>query len=401
MMAARAESVARPAAAIRTTLTIAVVTGGIPHYRWPFFSELADRGAGVHLIAAGKLPPGIIATRPPDARIALTALPSGRPRWRSDVVVELQRIDPDVVLLEHGAALDYAWTTLLARSIKAPRILWTHGIARQELYGGKRGPASWGRWAQLRLADGIACYDAVMAERMARHYPDKAVGTAPNSTDGTPIVAERLRCEREGRDAVRRGLGLSAQFYLAGLGRLVAEKDFSRLLRVGASLRRNGLDVGVILIGSGPEEGALRREAEALGMEMDRDVVFAGRVTEPAALARWLFAADASVSPGPLGLSAADCLFAGIPVVSHDASINGPHHGPEWRYLTPGVTGYFAAENTDDALATMCREYLSRSVASRDQVRRTCAAQANERLGIGQMADGMLSVVATLMTRRS
>lgn len=386
--------------ASQRALTIAVVTGGIPHYRWPFFSELADRGASVRLIAAGKLPPGISATQPPDERIMLTELPSARPRWRSDVVAELRRIEPDVVLLEHGSALDYAWTTLLSRSIKAPRIFWTHGIARQELYGGKRGLASWGRWAQLRLGDGIVCYDAQMAERMARHYPNKVVGTAPNSTDGRAIVAERVRCESEGRDAVRRGLGLSAQFYLAGLGRLVAEKNFARLLRVCAALRRGGLDVGVILIGGGPEEEALRREAQTLGMRVDRDAVFAGPVTKPAALARWLFAADACVSPGPLGLSAVDCLFAGVPVVSYEPSVDGIHHGPEWRYLRGGVTGYFASANTDDALATVCREYLMRGEAKHDEARRACAAHADERLGIASMADGMLKVI-NAMTERS
>jgi len=127
-----------------------------------------------------------------------------------------------------------------------------------------------------------------------------------------------------------------------------------------------------------------------------RDIMFTGRVDEPATLARWLFASDACVSPGPLGLSVVDCLFAGVAVISHDAAVDGPHHGPEWRYLTPGVTGYFASANTDDALATVCREYLSRSTASRDQIRRTCAAQADEHLGIAKMAGGMLSVIEAI-----
>jgi hypothetical protein len=121
MMAGAVERTVTLERAARRPVKIAVVTGGIPHYRWPFFTELADRGATVHLIASGKLPPGIIATRPADPRITLSELASARPRWRSDVVADLNRFQPDVILLEHGAALDYTWTTLLARSVSAPR----------------------------------------------------------------------------------------------------------------------------------------------------------------------------------------------------------------------------------------------------------------------------------------
>ena len=222
------------------TATIAIVTGGIPHYRWPFFEELANRGAAIHVLAAGRLPDGILATPSPDPRIAVVPLARRVPGWRSDVVAALHRISPNVILLEHGASLDYAWTTLLARRVRAPVVVWTHGIARQELYGRQRGLASWGRWAQLSRADGIVCYDAQMADEMRTRFARKIVGVAPNSTDGTLIVKERTRCEHEGQAAVRRRLGLSARFYLAGLGRLVPDKDFRRLLRVVGALRRGG-----------------------------------------------------------------------------------------------------------------------------------------------------------------
>ena len=380
---------------------IAVVTGGIPHYRWPFFSELANRAVAVHLVAAGRMPAGILATPSPDSRIGIRHLSVDGPRWRSDVVAELRCVNPDVVLVEHGSALDYSWTTLLSRQINAPRVLWTHGIARQELHGGKGGPASWGRWLQLSLADGILCYDEEMARRLAARFPGKSIGSAPNSTDGTAIAAQRLVCEREGQPAVRNSLGLDARFYLAGLGRLVAEKDFGRLLRIAAALRASGIDVGVILIGSGPEERALRAEARALGMAIGRDVVFTGGISDAKTMTRWLFAADACVNPGPLGLSTVDCLFAGLPVLSVEPSRRGVHHGPEWRYLTHGQTGWFATANDEGALAALCREYLERPADDRARVRAGCVEYAGEHLGIAKMADGMLAVVDAAIAQRS
>lgn len=372
---------------------ISIVTGGIPHYRWPFFEELVAHGVTLNVISAGVLPPGILETPSPSDRIHLTRLPSRGPRWRRDVVDALADADPQVIVLEHGSSLDYVWTTLLSRRPVAPRVLWTHGIARQELYGGRRGLASWGRWTQLALADGIACYDAAMARRMAARFPNKVIGVAPNSIDGRPLVEERARCELAGRAAVRARLGLTAQLYLAGLGRLVTEKDFSRLLRVGARLRAGGTDVGVVLIGSGPAEQALRDEAAQLGMRVGRDVVFAGGVTEGGALARWLYACDACVSPGFLGLSVVDCLFAGIPVLSYEPTVEGPHHSPEWCYLQPGITGFFAQEYTDDALAEVCRRYLELPQQHREGIRHDCALFAELNLGVHKMALGMLGVV--------
>lgn len=378
---------------------ISIVTGGIPHYRWPFFQELVAHGVTLNVISAGVLPAGMLETPSPSDRIHVTRLPSRGPRWRRDVVDALAEADPQVIVLEHGASLDYVWTTLLSRRPEAPRVLWTHGIARQELYGGRRGPASWGRWAQLILADGIACYDAAMARRMAARFPNKVIGVAPNSIDGPPLLEERARCELAGQAAVRSRLGLTARFYLAGLGRLVAEKDFMGLLRVAAKLRAGGMDVGVVLIGSGPEERSLRDEAAQLGFRIGRDAVFTGGLTDGAALARWLYACDACVSPGFLGLSVVDCLFAGIPVVSYEPTVEGPHHSPEWRYLQPGVTGFFAQQYTDDALADVCRRYLELPQHQRAGVRNGCARFAESNLGVEKMAVGMLDVVSRVWHR--
>ena len=376
---------------------ISIVTGGVPHYRWPFYEAIVDRGVELSVIAAGRLPPGTLAAPSLDPRVSLTHLSRASTGWRGDVLARVRADAPDAILLEHGSSLDFSWTTLLARSIGAPRILWTHGIARQELHGKKRGLPSRGRWLQLRLADGIACYDSFMASVMRTRFPHKVVGVAPNSTDGRPIAAARAKLEAEGVRRLRARLGLPRQNYLLGLGRFVAEKDFRRLLRIGAALRSSGVDVGVVLIGGGPEDQLLRTEGRAFGFELGRDLIFTGPITAPEQLAQWLFAADLCVSPGPLGLSAADCLFAGLPVASYEPAVAGPHHGPEWRYLVPGETGFFAAGHTDGALASVCANYLARPAQAREVTRRACVEYASGQLGVGRMADGMMDVVGRTM----
>ena len=66
---------------------------------------------------------------------------------------------------------------------------------------------------------------------------------------------------------------------VAGVGRLVAQKDFTLFLEVAAELARRNADVRFVIAGTGPEEAALKARAAALGIA--ERVRFAGHVADP------------------------------------------------------------------------------------------------------------------------
>lgn len=379
-------------------MRVTLLTGVLPHYRGPFLRALTNSGVDLTVLVAGREGRGHLGLAPDAVPFTVRRLRSARgPRWRTDVVRAILESRPDVLVSEHGASLDYVWTALLSPALRRiPLALWTHGIARQELYGGRRGLASRGRWWQLKRADGVVCYDSDMAVRVAEAYPDKVVGAAPNSNEGASLLEARKRALLEGPDALRRRLGLTFRQNLVSVSRLVAEKEVRRLVPILMCVRALGAKVGLVVIGSGPEEEALQHASREAGLRSGRDIIFAGGVSDPGELGEWLSAVDLCVSPGYLGLNVVDCLFAGVPIAGFLPGESGPWHSPEWKYLEPGLTGYFAAENSNEALARVCFRYLAQAPGRRHRISDACTRYALEHLGIHNMVAGMRGVLEKL-----
>jgi len=380
---------------------VAYVTRGLPHYRVPVWDALGAAGCSCHVVVAGQLENGfLLAETKAHHTFDLVELRKRFPGWRKDVLDIVRRARPDAIVLEHGASLDFTWTLLLSRLLpNIPRILWTHGIERSELYGGHRSPASLGRLCQLMLATGIVTYDVGMAKRLQRRFPSKVVGAAPNSTDGVPLLSTRRRLELEGRTNVRARRGLERQFYLIALGRLVKEKEFYRLPQIVSRLRSEGLDVGALFVGQGPDEKRIRDECRRFNLQDGRDVTFTGGVADPTMLAEWLYCADVCVNPGYLGLSIVDSLFTGIPVISAMPGPHGPYHSPEWNYLTPGTTGWLVDPNTDESLASQTSRYLRLAASERRQHEEASMRYAEVNLGTQRTVDGLLTVIRAVQPR--
>jgi glycosyltransferase involved in cell wall biosynthesis len=327
--------------------------------------------------------------------LRVTRLGRRLPAWRSDVIDVLESWKPDAILLEHGASLDFSWTVLLTKRLRhVPKVLWSHGIERRELHSGRGSLASIGRSWQLQQCDAIVCYDEEMSVRIGALLPRKVTGFARNSTDGRPITARHAQLATEGIKQVRHRMRLSKPHYVLTLGRLVREKEFHRVIEVLVRLRADGLDVGVIIVGTGPEEERIRAMARSRNLRVGEEVVFAGAVVDATALADWLFCADVSVHPGGIGLAVVDCLFGGVPTITPVAGKRGPFHGPEWKSLQHDVTGWIVKENSDEAIAMKACEHFRRPEDLRRESRRACAEYAQTYLGIDRMVDGILDVLS-------
>ena len=366
----------------------------VTKYRWPVLSELGRRGVHCRLVVAGVPNPSPLVAMPPGTpMLDPVHCPGKGLRFRSDVMKLVKEYRPDVVLLEHGASLDFAWTMLVTKSwVGAPHVLWTHGMNRRDLFKRSGSLASAARWVQLQLADGILCYDSSSAASLRARLPRKTIGVAPNSTD-TADLARRRRLLSGEREALRRRFGMKAKYYVVTLGRLIRSKAFHVATRVVSILRRKELDVGLIVVGDGPEMQTIREGAKGQGLVLGQNCHLLGEVTDPQQLVEALVCADICVNPGTLGLSVTDCMAAGVPIVALSPLENGPYHGPELTYVEEGTSGWLVMEHTEEALSQAVEHYLRLPSTSRMEHEEYCITFAEQRLGIEKLVDGMMALL--------
>jgi glycosyltransferase involved in cell wall biosynthesis len=145
------------------------------------------------------------------------------------------------------------------------------------------------------------------------------------------------------------------------VGRLVRQKRFDRLLAVLAAARGYVPDLSAVIVGEGPERGALEREAARLGLG-ETAVRFLGRRADvPALLRQADFLVSSSDHEGFPNVLL-EAMAARLPTVSTEA-------GDAASIVLPGVTGYIVP--TDDVaqlanrVASLARETGTRSAMGR------------------------------------
>ncbi|SED04228.1 Glycosyltransferase involved in cell wall bisynthesis [Streptomyces sp. 2231.1] len=166
-----------------------------------------------------------------------------------------------------------------------------------------------------RVGRSTVAVSPTVAERLGRWgVPGPRIAVVPNGIDRA-----RFAFDPAARRRIRDELGLGADaFVVGGIGRLAPGKRFDVLIHALAGLPA---DCRLLLVGGGPEEGALRQAARAAGVA-DR-VLFAGERPYLAdgspgpALPALASAMDVLASPSPeeaFGLAAVEALAAGLPV---------------------------------------------------------------------------------------
>ncbi|WP_067537520.1 glycosyltransferase [Nocardia crassostreae] len=182
---------------------------------------------------------------------------------------------------------------------------------------------------------------------------------------------------------LRADLGADDHPLLVHCGRLSVEKRVDRSIEAVGRLRREGLDVRLVVAGDGPRREALERRARALPPLRDGlpAVHFTGFIDDRTRLATLLATADVSLAPGPhetFGLAALEALAAGTPVVASRSSA-----------LADIVTTECGAVADDhpSAFAHAVTDVLARPPAQRRQAARTRAEQFTWPAAVAGMLD--------------
>jgi glycosyltransferase involved in cell wall biosynthesis len=171
------------------------------------------------------------------------------------------------------------------------------------------------------------------------------VGLVPLGIERPPIVS----------GASRRALGLPADaFVMITIGRLVARKATTQLVE---ALAASALaDAHLVIIGDGPEAGAISQRAAEIGVQ-DR-VHLLGQVPDAQKYAA-LSVSDLFVSASQhegFGLVFLEAMAFGLPIVCYD-------RGGQTDFLTSGKTGQVVKLNDAAALTRALQELHSDRVA--------------------------------------
>jgi glycosyltransferase involved in cell wall biosynthesis len=156
---------------------------------------------------------------------------------------------------------------------------------------------------------------------------------------------------------------------VACVTRLIPVRRLDLLIEAAAVLKAGGRPVVLLLVGDGPERGAL----EALAKERGVACVFYGACYDEGVVSRLVMMSRCMVAPGKVGLTAMTALAYGVPVVTHGDADN---QMPEWEAVVPGKTGTLFKEgdvadlaraigvwtsgDRDPAVAAACIEIVER-----------------------------------------
>lgn len=299
-------------------------------------------------------------------------------RWlvfNHGVLRALHRARPDVILLGGWNQPAFWQAYVYARVGRVPMAVWVESTARDVRSRSRLSTRA--RRALVDAASGFVVPGSASRDYLISLGVDSdRIAIAPNAVD-TSIFRDAVAAARERRTELRAELGFDRPTFLY-VGRLHHEKGLDLLLQALIDVP----EAELILIGSGPEERALRAAAPPR-------VRFAGRI-EREHLVPWLAAADGLVLPSrsePWGMVLTEAASAGLPLVATEAA------GAAHELIDDGVNGFRVPTGDAPALARALR-----ALAADEEFRRSASKRSLE-LARDHTPEAWAAAVAALTMR--
>ena len=338
--------------------TVSIIYHFFAHYRAGINSELM-RSSKYDFLFVGATDAGDksgIETWkvPADANFLTTknSHPIGRPLFQSKVISLALRRDVKSIIFLGCAEFATTWVAAAVARLTGKQVLfWTHGWTEPD-HGIKRVM----RKLFYRLSHKMLLYGH-HAKRIGIREGFRAenLHVIYNSLDYPAQVAAREKVSEADLAKTRASLFEQPDLpLLICTGRLVSYRRLHVLLETMQQLKRDGAPVNLLLIGDGPEREAL--EAQAKRDDLNLNVY--GACYDENILSRLLMAADLTVVPGRVGLTAMHSLAYGTPVLIHD---NYDDQGPEWESVIPGFNGAYFSQRDETDLVRAIREWLQQA----------------------------------------
>ncbi|MGD9922183.1 MAG: glycosyltransferase [Pseudorhodoplanes sp.] len=285
-------------------------------------------------------------------------------RQRPEVVLS-SVLDANVVAVAARALSGSRETKLVVRETNSHRARGDIGRLRQQLT----------RFSYPRADAVVALSEGVRQELIADYaLPPASVVTIHNPIEVDALSAEAKLAQTP--PVEKNGP------WIIGVGRLIRQKGFDRLIRAVADLKRP--EMRLVLVGEGPDRDALAAKARDLGVTLHMP----GFVRQPV---HWLAHADVFVLSSRwegFGHVIVEAMAAGAPVVAFDCP-----HGPR-DIIVDGVNGLLVSDGDLAALSGAMAALLD----DRDLARRLSAAAMADaaRFSSARIADSYLKLFSSL-----
>ncbi len=314
-----------------------------PHYRVPFFRELAGKvdllvfhGKGeekgswqnskkINGFKHTKLFSLILKFTVNDFMVRLVLFPA--------LLFKLHKFKPEVIISEGLTnVVNNVFIWLFCRAAAVPWIVWDSGRKKEKPMGLLRRCVELLNIFLLKKAKAVLAYGSV-----AREYfislgitPEK-IFVAHNTLDMGACMRDARRFEADPKLAgrVRDRLGLDSGRTILYVGALEKRKKIHTLINAFAALRREFPRINLVIVGDG---GYKKTLAQMVAERHIKNCRFIGRITD--GVGEFFALADIFVLPGRGGLAVNQAMAYGLPVVV------GQGDGTEADLVENGVNGF-------------------------------------------------------------
>lgn len=304
-----------------------------------------------------------------------------------------ERDKPDIIHT-HGVKANF-FARIAARKLDTPLVTTVHSMLRfdyenRAAYGFARlMEQSTRRWNSHFIAVSNAMRRSLIDEGVAPELVT-VVHHGIDVAEFAPAAEAKLAEEHHAakRSELRDAWGVAQDAYAIGvIGRLVRIKGVDIVIRALPRIVKANPKAHLVIIGSGPEEGALRQLAAQLGMS--RHITFAGFRQDIADCMRAIDCfASASLSEG-LGLNVLEAMSSALPV-----AVTGV--GGILDFTEHGVNGMLVQPRSSDDLAEAIITLMERPEYAAE-LAQTARERVISRFSLGSMAHRTADIYRKLL----
>ena len=292
--------------------------------------------------------------------------------WQQGVIRETAKCRKSVIILENNLRIISNFVVILINKMIHNRIiLWGHlkGKSKSRILDVIRNYLA-------GIADAVILYNQGDAEELvSKGIPRQKMFVAHNTIDTT-----KIKSLRQANNAFKKNS-------ICYLGRLIPDKKVDLLLEALSSLKINhALSVNLEIIGDGPEMARLQKMSRDLGIS--HLIKFHGAVFSEDLISQAIRCCRASVSPGPIGLSAIHSLAYGLPVIFTPGEFNGP----EAESLKSGYNALHFRADDPASLAQIINRLLTQPELQ-TELSQNAAGSVDERYSLDFMVEQFMAAI--------